>query len=77
MPLVYLLSALDFYFHHIIIQTVMSGIALLGAILAVLILNVLPSVMPFQLSGNAYFRWVLTTLFIGVLVYQGLRKRSS
>lgn len=55
----------------------MSGIALLGAILAVLILNVFPSVMPFQLTGNAHLLWILTTLFIGVIVYQGLREGGS
>lgn len=52
----------------------MVVIPALGAILAVLILNVLPSVLSIQLNGNAHLLWVLLSLFIGVLVFQTLRE---
>jgi hypothetical protein len=45
----------------------------IGAILAVLILNVLPGTLPIQLTGNVHLLWVLLTLFIGVMVFQTLR----
>jgi hypothetical protein len=48
----------------------MSGIALIGAILAVLILNVTPSAIPLQLSGQLHLLYVLLTLFIGVLTFK-------
>lgn len=47
----------------------MSGIALLGAMLAVMILNVLPSTLPVQLNGQVHLLYVLMTLFIGVVTY--------
>lgn len=52
----------------------MSGVALIGAILGVLILNVLPSVLPFQLTGNLHLLWVLFSLFAGILIFKGLQE---
>lgn len=52
----------------------MSGIALLGAVLAVVILNVLPGTLPIQLTGQVHLLWVLLTLFVGVVVYQSFRR---
>lgn len=53
---------------------VMPGIALIGAVLAVLILNVFPSTLPVELSGQIHLLYVLTTLFIGVVTYKMLRQ---
>jgi hypothetical protein len=52
--------------------TCMSGLALIGAVLAVMILNVLPSTLPVQLTGQVHLLYVLTTLFIGVVIYKML-----
>jgi hypothetical protein len=52
----------------------MSGIALIGAILAVLIMNVAPSALPIQLTGQLHLLYVLVSLFIGVLVFQAFRR---
>lgn len=48
----------------------MSGIALVGAVLAITILNVVPSTLPVQLTGQIHLLYVLTTLFIGVVTYK-------
>lgn len=47
----------------------MSGIALIGAILMVLIMNVAPGVVPVQLTGQAHLLYVLVSLFMGVATY--------
>lgn len=52
----------------------MSGIALIGAALAILIINVVPSVLPMQLTGQFHLLYVLVSLFVGILVYQGLNQ---
>ena len=48
----------------------MSGIALIGAVLAVMILNVAPSALPVQLTGQLHLLYVLMTLFVGVLTFK-------
>lgn len=50
----------------------MSGIALIGAALIIMILNILPSTLPIQLSGQVHLLYVLTTLFCGVVTYKSL-----
>jgi ABC-type antimicrobial peptide transport system permease subunit len=52
----------------------MSGIALIGAVLAVLILNIIPSTLPIELSGQLHLLYVLVSLFVGVITYQKLNK---
>lgn len=51
----------------------MSGIALIGSVLVVLILNVVPSVLPMQLAGQLHLLYVLVSLFAGVIAYQALK----
>jgi len=50
----------------------MSGIALIGAALAAMILNVVPSALQIQLTGQLHLLYVLTTFFIGVVTYKAL-----
>lgn len=52
----------------------MSGIALLGAILVVAILNVAVGTISIQLHGDAHLAFVLITLFVGVLTYWRLNQ---
>ena len=51
----------------------MSGVALIGATLAALILIIFPSVLSLQLSGSVLLFWVLLSLFAGVLVFNILQ----
>lgn len=52
----------------------MSGIALIGAVLIVMIMNVIPGVLPLQLTGQLHLLYVLVSLFIGLVTYQTLRE---
>jgi hypothetical protein len=52
----------------------MSGIALIGAALVVMIFNVLPGALSIQLSGQVHLLYVLVSLFAGVVTYQAFKK---
>lgn len=54
--------------------TCMSGIALIGAALVVMIFNVLPGALSIQLSGQVHLLYVLVSLFAGVVTYQAFKK---
>lgn len=52
----------------------MSGVALLAATLLVLIMNYALGIMPFEVPTQLSVLFFLVSLFIGVLVYNGLSK---
>jgi hypothetical protein len=52
----------------------MSGIALIGAALVIMIMNVVPGVLPIQLSGQLHLLYVLVSLFMGVITYVELKR---
>lgn len=51
----------------------MSALALTGAVLMVLMLNVAPSLLPGQLTGDLHLFFVLFTLFMGVITFITLK----
>lgn len=44
-------------------------VAIAGAVLTVLIVNVIPSVFEVELTGDVHLLWVLLSLFLGLVVY--------